>query len=78
MGKSKATFCFRFKVNKVPVVGTTSDFGFLLCWCLKRRLYEEGVLLICLGWVKAMVRERVENIEVNERKLVRSQESFVD
>ena len=43
-GETKATVCFRFKVNRVPVVGTASVFGFLLCWCLKRRLSEEGVL----------------------------------
>ena len=76
MGETKAAVCFGLKVKKV--FGIESGFSFLLCWCLARRLSEEGVLLICLSLVRAMVRERVENIEVDERKFVRSQESFVD
>ena len=45
--------------------------------CLERQLFREGVSLICWISVRAMVRGRVEIVEVVEWYSVRSQESFV-
>ena len=71
--------CCKLKLNKVPILWTFG-FGFVVVWCLKEHLsaQEEIFVLISLDWVSAMVRESVENIKVVEKRLVRSQESFID